>query len=149
MTNFDLDCCMSDIEARWPDQMGSAVAGDLRSVLEHYDYDLVSDAIRAVRLESSYKTLPVGKIVAACRKKNPSAGKMVSKGWDIFIQNTVKGYFRQICTPANLAEHQVMAIAESQKVIYERQTEQEWRIVKGATFQDMALSCHEIYKKGE
>jgi hypothetical protein len=143
MTHSELTECMADIESRWPDQLNNAVAGDLRSVLINYEYESVFNAIREVKLESNYKGLPVGKIITACKKGNPNAGRPKSETsikWDIFIQDRSTGFFSQLCTPGNYDHDRAMRAAETMSEQAAQQLGEEFIVVQGATIQEMVKS---------
>jgi len=146
MNAFELDKVITEIGGRW--DVSESVIGDLRSALEHFEYEQVCSAIREVSLESNYKRLPTGKLINACKKMNPNAGRPLSRTsvlQDIFIQNRKTGYFSQIATPGSYDHEQAMQAAEGQRQLAEQTEGGEFIIITG-TVAELVQSRTRILK---
>jgi len=136
MNDIELNECIAGIEQRWPGQLNDVLAGDLRAALRYYDKKIAVEAVRQVRLESNYRVIPVGKIINACKKRNPNASRPRSKksvSWDIFTQNTTTGHFHQIHTGGHCARESVLLAAGNIRDRYGPG----WVVVSGVTIRDM------------
>jgi hypothetical protein len=146
MNDIELSECITAIDQRWPEQLNDVMAGDLRAALRCYDKQLAMEAIRQIRLESNYRVIPVGKIINACKKRNPNVSRSRSKvsvSWNIFFQAPKTGAFRQLHTSGNINRHRAVQVANQIRGKYG----QDWVVVQDATLTDMVKSRHEIYLK--